>query len=318
MSKMSIETLSNPAALRRHTLNGPTMGSRWSAVFWAADDFDAAALGRSLQGAVDRVEQQMSTWRPDSDLERLNAAPIGAWVEIPRELSVVLAAALEIGRLSGGAFDIGVGDLVRAWGFGGGSRAPHAGLIASVAGRASFEPPKTLQLDLASCRARRLAPLRLDLSGIAKGFGVDELAREAQQFGLYSWLVGIDGEMRAMGLKPDGRPWAVAHEKPDPGERAILGVLELSGAAVATSGAYRHIVEVDGRSLSHTMDPRRGAPLENDLAAVTVLAETGMAADAWATALMVAGADHGLELASRLGLAALLVRADGRLMSTMP
>lgn len=294
------------------------MGSRWSAVFWAADDFDAAALGRSLQGAVDRVEQQMSTWRPDSDLERLNAAPIGAWVEIPHELSVVLAAALEIGRLSGGAFDIGVGDLVRAWGFGGGSRAPIAGLIASLAGRASFEPPKTLKLDLASRRARRLAPLRLDLSGIAKGFGVDELARKAQQSGLDSCLVGIDGEMRAMGLKPDGRPWAVAHEKPDPGERAILGVLELSGAAVATSGVYRHTVEVDGRSLSHTMDPRRGAPLENDLAAVTVLAETCMAADAWATALMVAGADHGLELASRLGLAALLVRADGRVLSTMP
>ena len=318
MSKMSIESFSDPAALRRRALNGPTMGSRWSAVFWAADDVDAAALGRSLQGAVDRVEQQMSTWRPDSDLERLNAAPIGAWVEIPRELSIVLAAALEIGHLSDGTFDIGVGDLVRAWGFGGGCRAPDAGLIASVAGRASFEPPKTLQLDVTSCRARRRARQRLDLSGIAKGFGVDELARQAQEFGLDSWLVGIDGEMRAMGLKPDGHPWAVAHEKPDPGERAILGVFELSGAAVATSGAYRHTVEVDGRSLSHTMDPRRGAPLENDLAAVTVLAETCMAADAWATALMVAGADHGLELASRLGLAALLVRADGRLMSTMP
>jgi thiamine biosynthesis lipoprotein len=318
MLKMSIETISDPAALRRRALNGPTMGSRWSAAFWSSDEFDAAALGRSLQGAVDRVEQQMSTWKPDSDLERLNAAPIGAWLEIPNELGIVLAAALEIGCLSGGAFDIGVGDLVRAWGFGGGSRTPHAGLIASVAGRPSFEPPKTLQLDLASCRARRLAPLRLDLSGIAKGFGVDELARKAQECGLNSWLVGIDGEMRAMGLKPDGRPWTVAHEKPDPGERAILGVLELSGAAVATSGAYRHMVEVDGRMLSHTIDPRRGAPLENDLATVTVLAETCMAADAWATALMVAGADHGLELASRLGLAALLVRADGRLMSTMP
>jgi thiamine biosynthesis lipoprotein len=318
MSKMSIEALSDPTTLRRHALNGPTMGSRWSALFWAADDFDAAALGRGLQGAVDRVERQMSTWRPDSDLERLNAAPIGAWVEIPRELGIVLDAALEIGRLSDGAFDIGVGDLVRAWGFGGGSRAPNAGQIASLAGRTSFEPPKTLQLDLASGRARRLAPPRLDLSGIAKGFGVDELAREAQQSGLDSCLVGIDGEMRAMGRKPDGRPWAVAHEKPDRGERAILGVLELSGAAVATSGAYRHVVEVDGRRLSHTMDPRRGAPLENDLAAVTVLAETCMAADAWATALMVAGADRGLELASRLGLAALLVRADGRLVSTMP
>jgi thiamine biosynthesis lipoprotein len=182
----------------------------------------------------------------------------------------------------------------------------------------SFEPPKTLQLDLPSRRARRLAPLRLDLSGIAKGFGVDELAREATRFGLGSWLVGIDGEMRAEGLKPDGRPWAVAHEKPDPGGRSVLGVLEISGAAAATSGAYRHLADVGGRRVSHTMDPRRGAPLENDLACVTVLAESCMKADAWATALMVAGAERGRELANRLGLAALLVRADGAVLSTLP
>lgn len=316
MLKMSTEP--RAAALRRYALNGPTMGSRWSAVFWAAEDFDAAALACSLQGAVDRVERQMSSWRPDSDLERLNAAPIGAFVEIPQELATVLAAGLEIGRLSDGAFDIGVGDLVRAFGFGGGSRPPDERLIAKVAGRASFEPPKTLQLDLASRRVRRLAPLRLDLSGIAKGFGVDELARTASRFGLTSWLVGSDGEMRAEGLKPDGRPWAVAHEKPNPGTREILGVLELSDAAVATSGAYRHMAEVDGRRVSHTMDPRRGAPLENDLASVTVLAETCMAADAWATALMVAGVERGLQLARSLDLAALFVRADGGILSTLP
>nr|WP_245412061.1 FAD:protein FMN transferase [Methylocella silvestris] len=308
----------NASALRRHALNGPAMGSRWSAVFFAADDFDAAALARSFQSAVDRIEQQMSSWRADSDLAHLNAAPIGAWVSIPHELVTVLAVALKIGRLSEGAFDIGVGDLVRAFGFGSGARTPDAGLIARVAGRPSFEPPKTLQLDIASRRARRLALLQLDLSGIAKGFGVDELAREAQRSGLTSWLVGIDGEMRAEGLKPGGRPWAVAHEKPIPGSREILGVLDLSGAAVATSGAYRHVAEVEGRRVSHTIDPRRGRPLESDLAAVTVLAETCTAADAWATALMVAGAERGLELASRLGLAALLVRSDGSVLSTLP
>ncbi|MFG1416420.1 FAD:protein FMN transferase [Xanthobacter sp. V0B-10] len=315
MSKMSIDP--GATAFRRHALSGPAMGARWSAVFFAGEGVDEAALTRRLQGAVEQVEQQMSTFRPGSDLERLNAAPIGAWCDIPRELMHVLTAALEIGRLSGGAFDIGIGDLVQAWGFGG-ARAPDGGRIAALAGRPSFEPPKTLQLDPAGCRARRLAPLRLDLAGIAKGFGVDELAREMHAAGLSSWLVGIDGEMRAQGLKPDGRPWTLAHERPSEGRRDILGVLELSGAAVATSGNYRHRVEVAGRSLSHTMDPSRGAPLENDLSAVTVLGETCMAADAWATALLVRGASEGATLARRLGLAALFVHADGSVEATWP
>jgi FAD:protein FMN transferase len=316
--KISINPLQGAGARHRHALNGPAMGSRWSAVFYAGDDVDAAALTRRLQGAVDRVEQQMSSWRPDSDLERLNAAAVGAWVEIPQALTHVLTTALEIGRLSQGAFDIGVGDLVQAWGFGGGARVPDGQRIAALTGRPSFEPIKTLQLDPAGCRARRLAPMRLDLSGIAKGFGVDELAREMMAAGLTAWLVGIDGEMRAEGTKPNGQPWTVAHEKPTLGEREILGVLDLSGAAVATSGSYRHQVEVAGRTLSHTMDPRRGAPVQNDLAAVTVLAETCMAADAWATALMVCGAQGGTALARRCHLTALFVQTDGEVVTIWP
>lgn len=294
------------------------MGSRWSCVFWAAEGFDGAAMRRSLQAAIDRVEQQMSTWRPDSDLERLNAAPIAEWMPVPTALMTVLATALEIGRLSDGAFDIGVGDLVRAWGFGGGARTPDAHRIAALEGRPALAAPKLLQLDRANGRARRLAPLRLDLSGIAKGFGVDELARVMREAGLSSWLVGIDGEMRAEGRKPDGGPWTIAHEKPDAGAREILGILELSGAAVATSGGYRHRARMGERTATHTMDPRRAAPIETDLAAVTVLAETCMAADAWATALLVTGAEQGAVLARRLGLAAVFVKSDGGVITTWP
>lgn len=317
MSKMSTDAAQGAKPLRRRALSGPAMGARWSATFFAADDVDEASLSCRLQGAVERVERQMSTFRPDSDLERLNDTPIGIWLDIPRELMNVFATALEIGRLSGGAFNIGVGDLVSAWGFGA-TRTADGRRIAALTGRPSFEPPKTLQLDAAGCRARRLAPFRLDLAGIAKGFGVDELAREMVTAGLSSWLVGIDGEMRAEGLKPDGRPWTVAHERPSAGERDILGVLELSGASVATSGTYRHRVDVGGRVLSHTMDPSRGAPLENDLCAVTVLGETCMAADAWATALLVRGASEGPALARRLGLAALFVRPDDTVEGTGP
>ncbi|MFG1479987.1 FAD:protein FMN transferase [Xanthobacter sp. V4C-4] len=315
---MSTDPAPEAPALQRQALSGPAMGARWSALCFADGGMDTAALTRRLQAAVDRVERQMSPFRPESDLERLNAAPPGTWVACPRELLRVLAVALEIGRLSDGAFHIGVGDLVQAWGFGGGPRQPDRARAAALAGQPALAPLKTLQLDPAGGRARRLAPLRLDLCGIAKGFGVDELARVMAEAGLSSWLVGIDGELRARGLKPDGRPWSVAHEAPTAGRRDILGVLELSGAAVATSGGYRRQVEAAGRRLSHTMDPARGAPLDNDLAAVTVLGDTCMAADAWATALLVAGAQDGPALARRLGLAALFVRTDGAVVSTLP
>lgn len=300
----------------RHTLNGPAMGARWSAAFYAAADCDTAALARALAAAVETVEQQMSTWRPTSDLMRLNAAPVGAWIAIPGELAEVLDTALAVGRLSDGAFDIGVGDLVTAWGFGGGARTPDAAAIRRVTGRPSSEPPKTLQVDVADRRARKFVPLKLDLSGIAKGFGVDCMARVMREFGIRSYLVGIDGEMRAGAAKPDGRPWGIAQERPDRANRAVLGVIDLENAAVATSGNYRHVVEVGGRALSHTMDPRRGAPVINDLAAVTVVAPTTMLADAWATALMVLGPEVGPKRAAEIGLTALLVTQNLSTLAT--
>ena len=309
--KMSIEALALSSGLARRALNGPAMGARWSAVFYAGDELDKLALARRLQGAVDAVEAEMSPWRPDSDIERLNRTPLGEWSSVPRNLFRVLEAALEIGEVSDGALDIGVGDLVKAWGLGAGSRSPNLGAIAELTGRASFHPPQNLQLDPALRRARRLAPLRLDLCAIAKGFGVDELARVMTEFGVSSWLVGIDGELRAAGRKADGRPWAVGHERPSRDARALVGVIELCDSAVATSGSYRHVAKVGGRTLSHTMDPHRGAPLDNDLASVTVLAPTAMAADAWATALMVLGCERGLTLARGLGLRAVFVTNDG-------
>jgi thiamine biosynthesis lipoprotein len=316
ISKMSTEALALTSAPARRALNGPTMGARWSAVFYAGEGLDEAALARRLQDAVDAVEAEMSPWRPDSDVERLNRAPIGEWTPVPRNLFLVIEAALEIGEMSGGALDIGVGDLVKAWGLGAGSRAPNLEAIAALAGRKSFRPPQILQLDHSSLRARRLAPLRIDLSAIAKGFGVDELARVMTQFGVSSRLVGIDGELRAAGRKANGRPWAVGHECPNRNARALMGVIEPCDCAVATSGNYRHIVDVGGRTVSHTMDPRSGAPLDNDLASVTVLAPTAMAADGWATALMVLGRERGVALAGNLGLRAVFVTSDGAVVTS--
>lgn len=302
MSKMSTD-------LVRQALNGPTMGTRWSALSHMPPGFDVAPVTAAMQAAVAQVDAQMSSWRPDSDLMRLNAAPQDVWVAVPPRLMTVLKAALDIGRASDGAFDISVGDAVAAWGFG--PSEADATSIRQALGRTRRPAHEMLELDPAICRVRKHGCLTLDLSGIAKGYGVDRLVEVAGAFGVTNTLVSIDGELRATGLQPDGAAWNVAVERPDHGARAPHTVLALHDAAVATSGDYRHWVEAGGRKLSHTMDPVRGGPLAATPASVTVVAATCMAADAWATALMVRGSLEGAEMARRYNIDALFIDREG-------
>lgn len=306
---MSIE----PPALERRTLNGPTMGTRYSAVFFVSNDVDQEKLAAALFEAVDRVDHQMSTWKPDSDLNRLNRAATDIWVPIPAELMSVLQASLRIGRQSQGAFDIGVGDLVCAWGFGARAAASDSVLPGPVVPQ-RMTTAEALELDPSLRRARKHAPLALDLSGIAKGYAVDEMARVMRRFAVPAWLVGIDGEMRAAGVKRDGTPWVVAHERPVRGAREAMGVIELEDRAVATSGNYRRFRDIGTRTISHTMDPRIGLPLENGLASVTVLAATCMEADAWASAYLVMGEVAGPRLAQVMEMDAIFVLANGTVL----
>lgn len=292
----------------RHALNGPTMGTRWSALFHADAGLDPAPVQAALQAVVTEVDAAMSTWQPHSDLMRLNRAPAGAWVAVPACLAEVLNLGLRIGAVSGGAFDIGMGDAVRAWGFG--PEKADAGAIRAT--MVTTRPPahEVLEIDRAAGLARKHAPITLDLNGIAKGYGVDRLAEMLQGFGVTGFLVGIDGEMRASGLRPDDVPWTIAVEAPDPERRAPHSVLMLQDAAVATSGDYRHHVNVQGQRLSHTMNPATGGPLRSSPASVTVVTGSCAEADAWATALMVQGPQAGSELAARLSLDALFLMRE--------
>ncbi|WP_311197402.1 FAD:protein FMN transferase [Rugamonas brunnea] len=300
----------SPEQPERYSLNGETMGTRYTALFYGPPGLDRAAIHASLFAAVDQVDRQMSNWNPDSDLCRLNAAPAHAWLAVPAELAQVLATGLRISLQSDGAFEMGVGDLVARWGFGPAQRQPTTTGMAPPP--AVFTPATTaLEVDLGRLRVRKHAPLALDLCGIAKGYGVDKLAHCLDGWGIDRYLVGIDGEMRARGTKPDGAPWAVALEKPTYGTREVAGVMELEDMAIATSGDYRHWVDVDGTRYGHTMDPAQGRPLSNGLAAVTVLSSTCMLADAWATALMVLGPVEGVALARQRGMDALFVLRDG-------
>lgn len=297
----------------RTTLHGPTMGTRWSATVDTEPGLDLAALQRDLAAAVQRVDEQMSPWKETSDLVRLNRAPLDTWVDLPTEIMEVLDAALELHRLSAGAFNPCVGALVDAWGFGPARDAPDAQAIRAARHAAPQAAHEALELDPAGGRAQKHAALQVDLCGIAKGYAVDCMARVLRQHGVRHALAALDGELRAVGGQADGTPWAVGLERPEAGRRAVHGVIELEDLAVATSGDYRHYVEVGGTRLAHTMDPQRGAPVNNTVASVTVLAPSCMQADAWATALLVAGPARGPALAQRLKLDVLFLlrRAEG-------
>lgn len=198
---------------------------------------------------------------------------------MPPQLLDLLALSLELVRETGGLFDIGMGGLSAAWGFG------------AARGRfnpdAMVEPPRpagateaSLELDCANGRARKHATLSLTLDCIAKGHAVDAMAEKARGMGVSQGLFGLDGELRALGGRPDGRPWGVAVEEATPATRAVRGVLEIADTALASSGDYRHFVMIGDRRVSHTMNPRNGLPAQA-ISAITVLAESCARADAW-------------------------------------
>lgn len=280
------------------TLSGPAMGSRWTARLAGAPQ----GLAPALAAAVERIEAQASLWRPESDLNRLNAAPVEAWVMLPPELLDLLALSLDLGRETEGLFDIAMGGQTAAWGFGAArGRTRPDGMIAAP--RHPDETAAALELDRAAGRARKHAPLTLTLDGIAKGHAVDIMAETARGMGVTDALLGIDGELRAFGHRPEGRPWGIAVETPDPARRAAGAVIEIADMALASSGDYRHFVTVGTARIGHTMNPRTGLPAQG-VPAVTVLAETCTRADAWATALLTLPHEAGLALATRNHIAA--------------
>lgn len=304
------KTATDRAATR---LSGPTMGTHWQVTL---DDpqADVNALTAALQAAVDAVDRQMSTWRPDSALMRFNAATLTDWHPLPDQILAVLEAGLAISAATDGAFEMNCGAAVRAWGFG--PVPPDLAAIRAAGAAPRIRALDALELDRAAGLARKTAPLTLDLCGIAKGYGVDRLAETLRDRGIRHALCAIDGELRALGPRGTGEPWAVGLDDPDNPGRGDHSVIALDGAALATSGDYRHFWTVRGKRLSHTIDPARHAPLVDAPASVSVLAPTCMMADALATALMVMGREEGTAFARRQGAAALFLGRGGRVWGT--
>jgi len=291
-------------------LQGPAMGTTYTV---AVPRLPQAVARADVESAVDAVlreaDQHLSGWNESGELARINDSRTTDWQPISPQLLAVLRESAAVSRASGGAFDVTVGPLVRAWGFGAGAAedAPAPSQPVLDALRAKIGQDR-LELREQPPALRKAVPeLTLDLDGVAPGWAVDRIAGRLEAMGVTDYLVELGGEVRARGRSAAGRPWRVAIERPVPGQRRPLGVIELGAQGVSTSGDYREYREIDGRRVSHTIDPRTGRPVEHSLASVVVVHASVAAADAWATALMVLGPEEGMALALQQGLAALFV-----------
>lgn len=288
---------------RTASLAGRTMGTTYS-IRIADADLDRRKL-RELQAEVDgvlaEVNRQMSTYQPDSEIARFNRAGANEPVAISADFLRVVRWGLELAEATGGAFDPTVGALVNLWGFGpDGQRneRPAPELIEVARQKVGY---RHLSIAENSRIAKDISDLKLDLSAIAKGFGVDQVAALFRRRHLQNFLVEIGGETLAAGHNADGVPWRVGVQRPDfapSAGPALEGVLHLTGGrAVATSGDYQNFFfDEDGHVQAHIIDPRTAAPAQQAVASVSVLANDCLTADGLATALVVLGPDKGRRL----------------------
>lgn len=296
-------------------LSGPTMGTTWNVKVITAGKPDGPtvkAIKDAASQAVAAVNSSMSTYDPESELSKFNMSASTAPFGISPMLLEVLSEAQATGALTNGAFDVTIGPLVNAWGFGPDKDkpAPTVAEIAALKNRLGIDK---LSIDTAAKTVRKTqADVYVDLSAIAKGYGVDRVAAALDALGHTNYMVEVGGEIRAKGRNKAGNPWRVGVEVPVSGQqRRVQTVVALSDHAMATSGDYRNYIERDGKRLSHTIDPRTGHPVEHTAASVTVVSETCMTADALATALNVLGPKQGMALAEAKGWAVLMLIREG-------
>lgn len=291
-----------PGAGQAAVIGGETMGTTWRVDLFVDDTGALTDIDFRCRLALEQIISEMSQWEADSDLSRFKRLPAGAWMALPRNFAQVMAEAIAIAKLTGGAFDPTIGAASELWGFGGRAytRPPAAGEIESAGRSVGW---KKLAFDPEMKRLRQPGGVSLDLSAIAKGHAVDRLAQELEAAGIRGFLVEIGGELRAHGVKPDGQPWWVgfAPETERVSEAPLR--IALSGWAIATSSNAVRYREVDGHRLGHTLSPRSAAPELEPALSVTVLDQSAARADALATALMVMG-ENGPVFASDNSIAA--------------
>jgi thiamine biosynthesis lipoprotein len=295
--------LSQPAPPMWNQFTGETMGTTFVVKWHGEPD---RTIRDWIVETLDEVNAGMSTYRDDSELSRFNASGTAPF-QLSPEVFSVMRHAVELSRETDGAFDITVGPVVNLYGFGPDIvlQMPSGEELATARKQVGFEHLTLSEGD--STAQKSIAELYCDLSAIAKGYGVDQLATLLESRGVEAYFIEIGGEIRCRGLNPDGATWRVGIEKPISEMRELHRVVSLSDMAIATSGTYRNYVEANGTLVSHTIDPRSGRPVSHALVSVSVLHESCEWADGYATALMVMGEEVALKFANERGLAALLL-----------
>jgi thiamine biosynthesis lipoprotein len=299
----------DPRSPGQYRFSGDVMGTIYHVTFVAPTG--DARLRQAARDAVDAalaaVDARMSTFRHGSELSQLNRHGAARPFALSPETFGVLGTARRVSEASSGAFDVTAGPLVNAWGFGPARnpRIPSAAERAELRERVGFG---LLELDARMGTVRKGHPsMYVDLSGIAKGHGVDRAAQALDALGIASYVIEVGGEVRARGRNVNGGAWRVAVEEPQSGTPRPRRVVSLDAYAMATSGDYRIYFERDGHRYCHEIDPVSASPVAHALTSVTVVAADCASADAFATALMVLGPDKGYALAKSLGMGAYFI-----------
>lgn len=316
-------------------IKGETMGTTYS-ITYVSTPFSHSAdrVKKQVDTLLEAINDSMSTYREDSELMQFNRAEIGKPFKASGELVDLVERSLVVSRMSDGAYDVTVGPLVNLWGFGPSDASRQASQSKKESsGSDDKKAPEFVQWminnypaelpsdeEIAAAQAKvgyqaviadtrndkltRTKDVFVDLSSIAKGYGVDKVAYLLKSEGINSYLVEIGGEVIVGDSKPDGSPWKLGIRGPAmTGSNPAL-IVELENRAMATSGDYLNYFEVDGQKYSHTINPRTGHPEMGRLAEVAVIEDNASEADALATLFMVLGDKEGLKLANREGIAA--------------
>ncbi|EGA69993.1 hypothetical protein VISI1226_07887 [Vibrio sinaloensis DSM 21326] len=288
-------------------LSGPTMGTTYNIKYISTEGIAAPeALQKEVDRLLEEVNDQMSTYRKDSELSRFNQSQSADAFEVSPQTATVVKEAIRLNGLTQGALDVTVGPLVNLWGFGPEARPEVVPTDEELAARKAMTGIEHLAVE-GSTLSKDIPNLYVDLSTIAKGWGVDVVADYIQSQGIDNFMVEVGGEMRLKGVNREGVKWRIAIEKPSVEERSIQEIIEPGDMAVATSGDYRNYFERDGIRYSHIINPETGKPINHKVVSVTVLDKSSMTADGLATGLMVLGAEQGMKVAEENNIAVFMI-----------
>lgn len=308
-----------PAAPAATVLEGKTMGTFWRVSIMNVDARRADELRGKIQSQLDADDQLLSTYKNDSALMRFNLSNSTSLWPVSEAMADIVTEALHIGYKTNGAMDITVGPLVNLWGFGPTKqpeKIPDQAQIDDARARTGLQHLTVINQYGQQYLQKDIPDLFVDLSTVGEGYAADHLAALMTQEGISRYLVSVGGALVSRGLNASEKPWRVAIQKPTDTQNAVQAVVDINGHGISTSGSYRNYYELDGKRLSHVIDPQTGRPIEHNLVSVTVIAPTALEADTWDTGLMVLGSEKAKEVVRQEGLAVYMITREGETFKT--